>query len=85
MIMTMMQSWRVTRPYVGLIVALRLVSLGRTPVLAALPTHVVRDVPEIPFLIYCAFLFLSVVLSRSSPHIAHIRQLSQTATCPSWT
>lgn len=51
-------------PYVGLILALRLVSLGRTPILSALPTHIVKDVPEIPFAIYCAFIFLSVVLSR---------------------
>ena len=51
-------------PYVGLILLLRLVSLGRTPILSALPTHVVKDVPEIPFLIYCGFIFLSVVLSR---------------------
>ena len=72
-------------PYVGLIVALRLVSLGRTPLLAALPTHVVRDVPEIPFLFYCAFLFLSVVLSRSGPPIAHVRRLPHAATCLSVT
>ena len=51
-------------PYVGLIVALRLVSMARTPTLSALPSHVIKDVPEIPFLVYCLFIFLSVVLSR---------------------
>ncbi|CAK0782521.1 hypothetical protein CVIRNUC_005739 [Coccomyxa viridis] len=51
-------------PYVGLILALRAVSLGRSPILGALPTHVVKDVPEIPFAIYCSIVFLSVLLSR---------------------
>ena len=51
-------------PYVGLIIALRAVSLGKSPILGALPTHVVKDVPEIPFAIYCSILFLSVLLSR---------------------
>ncbi|BDA45383.1 hypothetical protein COCOBI_07-1700 [Coccomyxa sp. Obi] len=51
-------------PYVGLICGMRLVSMGRTPILAALPAHIIRDVPEIPFVIYTSFLFLSVVLSR---------------------
>ena len=51
-------------PYVGLIIALRAVSLGRSPILGALPSHVVKDVPEIPFAIYCSIVFLSVLLSR---------------------
>lgn len=51
-------------PYVGLICGMRLVSMGRTPILAALPAHIIREVPEIPFVIYCSLLFLSVVLSR---------------------
>lgn len=51
-------------PYVGLICGMRLVSMGRTPILAALPAHIIREVPEIPFIIYCSLLFLSVVLSR---------------------
>lgn len=51
-------------PYVGLICGMRLVSMGRTPILAALPAHIIREVPEIPFTIYTSLLFLSVVLSR---------------------
>jgi hypothetical protein len=56
-------------PYVALIVALRLVSMGRTPVLATLPARIIRDVPEIPFVIYIGFLFFSVVLSRHASPI----------------
>ncbi len=51
-------------PYVGLIIALRLVSMARTPALSALPSRWIKDVPEIPFLVYCLFIFMSVVLSR---------------------
>ena len=51
-------------PYVGLIIALRLVSMGRSPIISLLPNHIIKDVPEIPFVIYCSFVFLSVVLSR---------------------
>lgn len=51
-------------PYVGLIVALRLVSMARTPALSALPSRWIKDVPEIPFLVYCLFIFMSVMLSR---------------------
>ena len=28
--------------------------------LSALPTHIVKDIPEIPFLIYCIFIFMSL-------------------------
>ncbi|EIE20138.1 hypothetical protein COCSUDRAFT_57865 [Coccomyxa subellipsoidea C-169] len=51
-------------PYIGLILGMRLVSMGRTPILAAIPGHIIKDVPEIPFIIYCTLMFLSVVLSR---------------------
>ena len=55
-------------PYVGLIVAVRLVSVGRGPLLSLLPSRIIREVPEIPFAIYCAMLFLSVVLNRCGGH-----------------
>lgn len=51
-------------PYIGLIVGMRLVSMGRTPILSSIPGHIIKDVPEIPFIIYCTLMFLSVVLSR---------------------
>ncbi len=61
-------------PYVGLIIAMRLVSTGRTPILAALPTRFVRDVPEIPFLIYTSSMLFSLVLSRQEflPNVLNI-------------
>ena len=51
-------------PYVALIVTLRLVSMGRTPLLSALPARVIREVPEIPFVIYVSLMLCSLVLSR---------------------
>ena len=43
------------------LVRLPQVGLGSPPFLPALPPHVVKAVPEIPFLIYCGFFFLSFV------------------------
>ena len=38
--------------------------MGRTPLLSALPGRIIREVPEVPFAIYCAMLLTSVVVSR---------------------
>lgn len=67
-------------PYVGLIVAARLASMGRVPLLAALPAHVIREVPEIPFVIYCSFMLLSVVLSRRASFMPN-SAIESTAMC----